>query len=122
MDAPEQDRTKHTPGPWVWDGYSLKPANPDPNNYSVHTIIEAENIGWGFLCSDHAKSRAESDANLALIAAAPDLLDAARAAEAVFATQKWLEASTDPEAIALFKLRAAIAKAIATNGENHERT
>lgn len=103
--------TKHTPGPWIWDGYCLKPANLDPCNHSVHTIIEAEIIGWGFLCSDHATSRAESNANLALIAAAPDLFDAAKAAEAVLAKQKCFEASTDPEAVALFKLRAAIAKA-----------
>lgn len=39
------------------------------------------------------------------------LLEAARAAEAVLGRQKWLAGSTDPEAIALFKLRAAIAKA-----------
>lgn len=37
------------------------------------------------------------------------LLDAARAAEAVLGRQKWLEGSTDPEAVALSKLRAAIA-------------
>lgn len=39
------------------------------------------------------------------------LLDAARAAEAVLGRQKWIEGSTDPEAVALFNLRAAIAKA-----------
>lgn len=39
------------------------------------------------------------------------LLDAARATEAVLGRQKWLAGSTDPEAVALFKLRAAIAKA-----------
>ena len=42
---------------------------------------------------------------------ATDLLEAARAAEAVFARQKWLTDSPDPEAVALFKLRAAIARA-----------
>lgn len=39
------------------------------------------------------------------------LLDAARAAEAILGRQKWVEGSTDPEAVALFKLRAAVAKA-----------
>lgn len=39
------------------------------------------------------------------------LLDAARAAEAVLGRQKWIAASTDPEAVALFKLQDAIAKA-----------
>lgn len=39
------------------------------------------------------------------------LLDATRAAEAVLGRQKWIEGSTDPEAVALSKLRDAIAKA-----------
>ena len=39
------------------------------------------------------------------------LLDAARAAEAIFAGQKWLPDSTDTEAVALRMLRAAIQKA-----------
>lgn len=39
------------------------------------------------------------------------LLDAARAAEVVLGRQKWIEGSTDPEAVALVKLRAAIAMA-----------
>lgn len=45
------------------------------------------------------------------MATATDLLEAARAAEAVFARQKWRTGSPDPEAVALFKLRAAIARA-----------
>jgi len=103
--------TKHTPGPWRWDGYLLHPVDPDPNNYAVHTIVDAKYIGWGFLCSDPKQTEAESNANLQLIEAAPDLVDAAMAAEAVLAKDKWLKGSTDPEAVALFKLRAAIAKA-----------
>ncbi|AMR77640.1 hypothetical protein [Cupriavidus nantongensis] len=102
---------KFTPGPWQWDGYKLRPTDPDPNNNAVHTIVDAEYIGWGFLCSDPKKTLAESNANLLLIQAAPDLVDAATAAEAVLAKGGWLESSTDPEAIALFKLRAALAKA-----------
>lgn len=99
----------HTPGPWKWDGYSLRPTNPDPEHSAVHTIIDAENTGLGFTGSDYKATIAESDANLALIAAAPQLLDAARAAAAVFSRQKWLKGSTDPEAVALATLVAAIA-------------
>jgi len=39
------------------------------------------------------------------------LLDAAKAAEAVLTQQKWLDYTTDPESVALAKLRAAIATA-----------
>lgn len=105
------EASKHTPGPWIWSDHSLQPAHPDPFNYAVHTILNAEHTGWGFLASDNAKTTAESTANLVLIVAAPDLLDAALAAEAVLAKQKWLENSTDPESVALCKLRAAIARA-----------
>lgn len=101
----------HTPGPWVWIDHSLRPANPDPEHSAVHTIVEAESIGVGFVCSDWRTTIAESDSNKALIAAAPQLLDAARAAAAVFSRQKWRADSTDPEAVALAKLRAAIAAA-----------
>ncbi len=45
------------------------------------------------------------------------LLDAARAAEAIFARQKWRDDSNDPEAVALRKLRAAIAAATTPAGE-----
>ena len=27
--------TAHTPGPWEWDGNTLRPSNPDPNTSSV---------------------------------------------------------------------------------------
>jgi hypothetical protein len=40
-----------------------------------------------------------------------ELLCAARAAEAIFARQKWREDSNDPEAVALRMLRRAIAGA-----------
>lgn len=40
-----------------------------------------------------------------------NLLDAAQAAEAVLARGRWIEGSTDPEAVALWKLRAAIGHA-----------
>lgn len=93
---------QHTPGPWQWDNYCLRPARPDPDTSAVQTIIEADTIGWGYLLSDPLKTRAESDANLALIAA-----------EAVLAKGKWLKGTTDPESVALYKLRDAIARAAA---------
>jgi hypothetical protein len=40
------------------------------------------------------------------------LFEAAKAAEAVLAAQKWRADSTDPEAIALRKLQAALLKAV----------
>jgi hypothetical protein len=40
-----------------------------------------------------------------------DLVEAAKAAEAIFARQKWAFGSADPEAVAMRKLRAALAKA-----------
>lgn len=106
---------KHTPGSWKWEGYSLRPVEPnpayEPNRYAVHTILTVEHIGWGFLCSNHEQTCVESDANQLLIAACPDLLDAAIAAEATLAKGRWVKGSTDPEAVALYKLRDAIAKA-----------
>ncbi|WP_454825361.1 hypothetical protein [Paraburkholderia xenovorans] len=103
---------KHTPGPWKFEGHFLRPVEPDPQRHAVHTIMEAETFGWGFCGSDHAKTRVEDDANILLIEACPDLLDAALAAEAVLAKGRWVEGSTDPEAVAFYKLRAAIAKAL----------
>jgi hypothetical protein len=55
------------------------------------------------------------DADAAFIVRAANsheqLVKAAKAAEAVFARQGWLEASTDPEALALRELRAALSTA-----------
>ncbi len=66
----------HTPGPWKWDGYSLRPVNPDPDAHAVHTILEVDNFAYGFIASELAATIAEDNANRALIEAAPDLLDA----------------------------------------------
>ena len=65
----------HTPGPWMWDDNTLRPANPNPDTSSVHSILDAEG-GWGFMCSDVQKTIAELDADRVLIAAAPELLEA----------------------------------------------
>jgi len=67
---------RFTPGPWRWDGYSLRPANPNPDAHAVHTILEAEHLAWGFAGSDLAACLAEDVANRHLIAAAPDLYEA----------------------------------------------
>lgn len=66
---------QHTPGPWHWDGNTLMPVNPDPSKSHVHTILDADG-GYGFLGSANAKTLAELDADRALLAAAPDLLEA----------------------------------------------
>lgn len=53
----------------------------------------------------------QADANEQLVIAAPALLAAAREAEAILSSGRWIEGSKDPEAVALWKLRAALAKA-----------
>lgn len=63
----------HTPGPWVWDGNTLRPQNPDPDHSAVHSILDAEG-GYGFLGSDWRVTGAELEADRALIARAPALL------------------------------------------------
>lgn len=105
--------TTFTPGPWVWtDRYTLRPAHPNPATHNIHTILVAEDIGCGFVGSWLENSLAEGDANLALIAAAPDLYDAAAAAAAVLSQlQRHGYTSNAPEAIALAKLLAALEKA-----------
>lgn len=92
--------SKHTPGPWKFDDESKSVLGPEYDNYGRRHKV----------CRVHA-NLAVSDANAILIAAAPELLEAAQAAESVLARQKWRPESTDPEAVALFGLRAAIAKA-----------
>jgi hypothetical protein len=98
----------HTPAPWVLDPPSSGHVIADD-----YHVIEA---GIGFLppdgngCGFHMAAHM-TPADARLIAAAPDLLHAARAAEAVLGRQKWIDSSTDPEAIALRMLRAAIALA-----------
>lgn len=66
----------HTPGPWKWDGYSLRPASPDPDTHAVHTILEVDNFAYGFIASELSATIAEDNANRALIEAAPVMLDA----------------------------------------------
>lgn len=73
--AAQANTARHTPGPWLWDGHTLMPAQPDPDRSAVHSILDAEG-GFGFLGSDMHQTCAELDADRLLIAAAPDLLHA----------------------------------------------
>lgn len=102
---------RHTPGPWHWVGSSrLEPVEPDYPTSAVSVILSEDGC-YGFVGSDPGATLAEDRANHALIAAAPDLLDAARAAEAFLGRQGWTGAPTGPAAVALSKVRGAIAKA-----------
>lgn len=76
--ASQAATARHTPGPWLWDGHTLKPAQPDPHRSAVHSILDAEG-GFGFLGSDVHQTCAELDADRVLIAAAPDMLAALQA-------------------------------------------
>ncbi|MFA7278612.1 MAG: hypothetical protein WC100_00790 [Sterolibacterium sp.] len=107
MNAP--DRAAHTPGPWMWEGYTLKPEIPNPDGSAVHTILQAETMAWGYVMSNLDATCVESDANQRLIAAAPELLDALRIAE------QFMAGFEDDDAqigmgIQLAIIRAAIAK------------
>lgn len=103
---------RHTPGPWQWAGYTLLPANPDPDLHQVHTILEVEHFAYGFCNCDLDATSAEDAANRALISAAPQLLDAAKFAAELLARELWNPADTwNPEAVALAKLLAAITAA-----------
>jgi hypothetical protein len=71
-------KAAYTPGPWHWDGNTLKPEKPDFSRSDVHSILDAEG-GYGFFGSDSRATLRELDADRALIAAAPDLLVALQA-------------------------------------------
>lgn len=102
----------HTPGPWKWsnEGYSLRPEFPQPDTHHIHTIFEVDTFGWGFVGSTLEDSLKESDANRALIEAAPILLDALIVAEEFMRGFEGDEAQVGME-IKLAILRSAIAKA-----------
>lgn len=70
---------KHTPGPWTWEGNTLRPVDNDPTTSAVHSILDAEG-GYGYMSSKPSDTVAELEACRRLIAAAPDLLEALRAA------------------------------------------
>lgn len=103
-------RHAHTPGPWWFNGTHIR------KTFDVRTAEGQSSYRLASVECDFVTYVPESMANGRLMAAAPDLLDAARAAAAILGRQKWIAGSTDPEAIALFKLRAAIAKATENAG------
>ena len=79
-------KSAHTPGPWKWEGSSLEPIIKEPYSQFVHTILELENDGSGYLAGrdtdpDHSKTHREIEANKALIAASPLLYNALAIAE-----------------------------------------
>lgn len=109
----------HTPGPWMWDDNTLRPANPNPDTSSVHSILDAEG-GYGFLGSDVQKTIAELDADRVLIAAAPELLKALQRLHACMQAQD-LEAEAkrpteDEYQACMAAAAAAIAKATGQQG------
>lgn len=102
--------SKHTPGPWV-----RKNGNPTFVPLRAH---HCEKLGFsiGFVSLDDNDGCGEPAANARLIAAAPELLEAARLVIA------WYEAECDPSKTDFYQrmqmcrdsedaLRAAIAKA-----------
>lgn len=100
---------KHTPGPWDWfTGMDSNSALIKSSSPGMRFFVGANGQGFAHTVGLPGE---EDVANANLIAAAPDLLDVARAAEAIFARQKWATDSNDPEAVALRKLRAVIARA-----------
>lgn len=90
---------KHTPGPWRAEYWRC--------NAKTTVLVDDAAIVTG----KRVIAEFETEEDALLGAAGPDLLEAARAAEATLSRGGWVEGSTDPEAVALFKLRAAIAKA-----------
>ena len=64
----------YTPGPWRWDGNSLRAVTPAPEISSVHTILNDDGHGCGYLCSNVHDTVRELDADRRLIAQAPVML------------------------------------------------
>ena len=73
----------HTPGPWVWNEsqHYLCPAHHDPERSAVHTILDVDRGGSGFIMSDRAATSRELAADYQLIEAAPLLFEALLEAE-----------------------------------------
>ena len=96
---------KHTPGPWL-----IEPQWSERCGGSV-AVVNREVSGWDWdVCSVHS-----SEANARLIAAAPDLLEAAQLALQI--AESWIHdqldgtSSIDGALLHLDPVRAAIARA-----------
>jgi hypothetical protein len=109
----------HTPGPWVvgWNGGKTGPTCPSVSGPTVAgRNLPFALVGIGLetiaICPQQREQSDGGEANARLIAAAPDLLDACRAAE------EWLNswASAEPY---IATIRAAIAKATG-EARNHD--
>lgn len=70
-------RKKHLPGPWRWSDDS-----PARNGDYTLSLVDADD--WGILSCDGIEN-SPRDSDAALIAAAPDLLEAAEGIEVVYA-------------------------------------
>lgn len=65
----------HTPGPWLWhDHDTLRPADVDGCS-SIHTILSPDGC-FGYVGCSTSEITDEFEADLRLIAQAPNLLDA----------------------------------------------
>ena len=84
--------TKHTPGPWTIDGKNIK-------HYTDNGFTKVARVG------DYMAAR-NDEANARLIAAAPELLEAA-----IAYVQADKDGNNTRSRIAMKQLRAAIAKA-----------
>ena len=84
------------------DGNKWEEPELDALAHLVYMHVKADNDSFSGWVSPGVRN---------LIHAAPYLLAAARKAEAIFTRANWLDTGSDPEAVALRELRAAIAKA-----------
>jgi hypothetical protein len=84
--------SKHTPGPWKVSGGGNAP------------VIQAQDDTW--ICTSCAPTKEEARNNARIIAAAPDLLEAANSALKLLRGSGFTESTG-----AVIQLKAAIAKA-----------
>ena len=92
--------TNHTPGPWEWD------AEPGHGVW-----VSSEDVGICQVDFDRALTDADYKANARLIAAAPDLLDAAQTAYKAMIAAELSDSSRAEWESSIAKLNQAIAKA-----------
>lgn len=92
---------RFTPGPW--HEHSHRQIGPDEG-----IVCEV----WSAIGETSDDAVAQADANIHLIAAAPTLYQAARAAEQLLSDQKWIASEHMPEGVVLLALRSAITKAV----------
>lgn len=104
------EREQHTPGPWKWLGDCLE--GPD------YSDVIGSKVACGAWCQGGSCVLTISDADKALIEAAPDLLDALRAVDGVSReSDSALALSLAMDRI-IDQVRAAISKATAHGGSN----